>query len=147
MLLVHPRLTTEWKCAEPSPIAPRLSTRSGVSVKAGQAVSGQTSRSTPPPPFPPPNFLMQGVQLTPPESAKPLEPAVAFLKRRRVDGVDPARPLDTDAGEPAFAQHLQVLRHRGLRDAELSLNRIDDTASRTLARREQLQNASANGIA
>ena len=74
-------------------------------------------------------------------------PGAPFLAMEWLDGVQAARALAAHAGEAAVAQHAQVLRHRGLRDAELALHRLDDGARGLLAAGQGLEDAAAHRIA
>ena len=63
---------------------------------------------------------LERVQALGPEPPEVVEPVVDLAERRGVDGVQAARALGTDRGEPAVAQDPQVLRHGGLADPELA---------------------------
>src|SRR5262249_61963466 len=64
-----------------------------------------------------------------------------------VDGVEASGALGADGREAAVAEHLQVLRDRGLGDAELGPHDRGDRARGQLTLGEQLQDATANRIA
>ena len=87
------------------------------------------------------------VQVGGPERAEVVEPGVDVAQRLRVDGVEPAGALGAHAREPRFAQDAEVLGHPRLRDAELGTDDLGDRARRVLTGREQLEDASADGIA
>src|SRR5690606_22453174 len=82
-----------------------------------------------------------------PEAAEALDPLVDLLERGYIDGIDATRPFTAHVRKAALAQHLEVLRHRRLADAEFGLDHLDDLARRVLAFRQQFENAAANGIA
>ena len=73
-------------------------------------------------------FGLQRVEALPPELAEACQPDVDLLQRRRLDGVQASGPFRADGHEPGLPQYPQMLRHRGLRDAELG---PDDPAHRT----------------
>src|SRR5262245_22023220 len=82
-----------------------------------------------------------------PEAPELVEPGVDLAQRARVYRVDAPRPVGAHGGEAALAQHLQVRRHRGLRDPELPLDDGDDITRAVLAAGEQLQDAAPDRIA
>ena len=55
-------------------------------------------------------------------------------------------PSGRTVAKPDLAQHAQVLRHGGLRDAELALDDVADLARALLAVGEQLEDAPADRI-
>lgn len=89
---------------------------------------------------------LQRIQPAFPEPAELLQPRVDFLQRGAVDGVEAALAVHAYGREAGFAQDLQVLRHRGLRDPELALNDLDHLACHLLAFGQQLQDAAPLGI-
>ncbi len=50
-------------------------------------------------------------------------------------------------GKAGVAKHLEMLRHRGLRDAELGANDRDNLARRLLPERQQFEDATPDRIA
>src|SRR5262245_52963520 len=82
-----------------------------------------------------------------PEAAELVEPGIHLPQRRGIDGIDAARAVDPHAGEAGVAQHLEVLRHCRLGDAELALDDSDNVARAMLAAPEQLQDAAPDRIA
>jgi len=89
----------------------------------------------------------EGFQLVLPERAEPGEPGIDLPQRRRLDRIEPARPVDAHGRKAAVPQHLQVLRDGGLRDAELRLDHLDDGAGRMLAGSEQLKDTAPHRVA
>ena len=87
------------------------------------------------------------VQVRGPERAELVEPGVDVAQRLRVYGVKPTGTLGAHSREPRLAQDAEVLGHRGLGDPELGSDGLGDRARRLLTAREQLENASADGIA
>ena len=81
-----------------------------------------------------------------PEPAEGVEPVVELVERRRVDGVEPPRPVRADRREAAVAEDLEVLRDGRLRDAELGLDDRGDRPCRQLAIGEQLEDAAADRV-
>src|SRR5207344_1610589 len=82
-----------------------------------------------------------------PEGPEPAEPGVDLAQRLGVDGVDPPGSLGAHGGETALPQDSQVLRHRGLRDAELL---PDDGGQRTRSQllvRQQFEDPPPDRIA
>ena len=57
-----------------------------------------------------------------PESAKAFQPEIDLVQGFGGEGVEAAGALGPHSGEPAVAQHLQVLRHGWLCDPELCLD-------------------------
>src|SRR3954454_16540557 len=82
-----------------------------------------------------------------PEPVERLEPGIDRLERLRGDGVEATRAVRTNDREAAVAEHAEVLRDGGLRDAELLLDDRADRTRRQLALREQLEDASPDGVA
>src|SRR5262245_5339771 len=74
-----------------------------------------------------------------PELAKGRQPDVQLLKGFRLQTVDTALSVHRGLDEPGVAQHAQVLRHRRLRHAKLTL----DLANRLLGREEEGQDRAA----
>ncbi len=72
-----------------------------------------------------------------PVHAELIEPRVNLSKGGRVDGVDATCALGADACEAVLAQDTQMLRHGGLRDAELALDHGNDLARGVLSSREE----------
>jgi hypothetical protein len=97
--------------------------------------------------FAPRNLGGEGFKALAPKAAKLIEPRVHFLKGRRVDGIDTARPIGADSRKPALAQNLKVLRHGCLRNAELPLDHFDDSAGSVLTSRENLKDTASNRVA
>src|SRR5690606_3356101 len=81
-----------------------------------------------------------------PEPAEVVEPAIDLAERRSVDGIEPAGALGTDGGEPALAQHPEMLRHGWLRDSELRLDDLGDRSRAALAVGEQFENSAADRV-
>ena len=81
-----------------------------------------------------------------PESAESFEPSVNVTPALRLDRIEAAGAFGANVREAIVPEHAQVLRHRGLRDAELGLNDLDDVPRGELAAGEQFENASPDGI-
>lgn len=81
-----------------------------------------------------------------PEPTKVGQPLVSLPKRLRRHGVEPPRAHGTHPGEPVLAQHLQVLRHGRLGNAELVLHNRGHLTGGPLTVGEQLENPPPNGI-
>lgn len=99
------------------------------------------------PPFPTRDLGRECVEAVGPEGAEAVEPGVDFGERSGVDGIEPAGAGRTDGGEAGFAQHLQVLAHRRLGDAELPPDDFDDLARGVLPLREEFEDAPPDGVA
>ena len=82
-----------------------------------------------------------------PHPPEPAEPCVELAQRLAFHGVEASGAVGAHRGEAAVAQHLQVLRHRRLGDAELALDHLDDAARRRFAVGEQLEDAPAHRVA
>jgi hypothetical protein len=82
-----------------------------------------------------------------PKTAKLVEPGVYHLKRPGIHGIDTARPVDANCSESILTQDAQVLRHTRLGDAELPFDLFGYSAGRLLTCRENLKNATPNGVA
>src|SRR5215813_14280576 len=93
------------------------------------------------------NLGRQRFELMLPEAAELAHPGVDLAQRPGLDRIDAARAIRAHIGKAAVAQHLEVLRDRRLRDAELALDDGDDVARALLATRQQLQNTAANRVA
>src|SRR5258705_3883355 len=93
------------------------------------------------------NLGRQRVELMLPEPAELAHPRIDLAQRPGLDRIDAARSISAHIRKAALAQHLEVLRNRRLRDAELALDDRDDVARALLAARQQLQNPAANRIA
>ena len=91
-------------------------------------------------------FGGEGIEVRLPEPAERIEPRVGDLEGRRVDGVEAASAVGAHGGESRLAQHAQVLRDRGLRDAELARDDLAEVAGAALAVREQLDDAPADRV-
>src|SRR4051812_2696571 len=76
--------------------------------------SGSTSLGGTALPLAPRNLGLQGIQLVLPEPPELIDPAIGFLERLRIDGVQPPLRVHANRGEPGLPQDLQMLRHRGL---------------------------------
>src|SRR5438445_5809690 len=88
----------------------------------------------------------QGVQVRCPVAAEAIEPRVHVLQGLVLYSVETARPVRPNGSEAAIAQHLEVLRHGRLGDAELSLNDLADGTRGLFAIGEQLQDAASDGV-
>ena len=77
---------------------------------------------------------------------EPSEPGARSFEPGFVQGIEPAGALGARGHEAGVAEHLEVLRDRGLRD-RLRLQRRDDLARRLLTRGEQLQDLPAGQVA
>lgn len=82
-----------------------------------------------------------------PEPAELGHPRVDLLQRRGVDGIQPPGALSPHSGEPAVAEHLEVLRDGGVRDAELRGDGRRQLARGALTVREQLEQPAADRVA
>jgi len=82
-----------------------------------------------------------------PETSKMGKPLVGLPQGLRRDRVQAPRALGADVGEAVLPQHLQVLGHGRLGNAELVLNDRGDLAGSPLAVGEELQYPAANRVA
>ena len=64
----------------------------------------------------------EGVEPLAPEHSEVLEPTIQLAERAGIDGIQAPCALGPDGREAVLPEHLQVLRDRRLRDAELSLD-------------------------
>lgn len=64
----------------------------------------------------------------------------------RVDGVKSARSFGAYGGEAGLPEHSQVLRHRRLSDAKLRRDRCHHSTGRMLARGQELEDPTPDGI-
>jgi hypothetical protein len=87
------------------------------------------------------------VQVGGPGRAEVVEPGVDVAQRLRVDCVKPTGAFGAHRREPRFTQDAEVLGHRGLGDPELGADDLGDRARRLLTGGEELEDASADGIA
>ncbi len=76
-----------------------------------------------------------------------LEPTIDLSQCRSVDRINASCALGTHCGKPGLTQHLEMLRHGGLRDPKLAANHLDDLTRRLLAACEQFENTSSDWIA
>ena len=67
-------------------------------------------------------------------------------QRSRVDGVKSARSFGAYGGEAGLPEHSQVLRHRRLSDAKLRRDRCHHSTGRMLARGQELEDPTPDGI-
>src|SRR5690606_24219303 len=95
----------------------------------------------------PRDLRAQRHQLVGPVAAEVVEPGVDLLQWRGVERVEAARAFGADGGEARVAEDLQMLAHRGLADAELGGDDLDDFARGVLLHRQQFEDAAADGIA
>jgi hypothetical protein len=89
---------------------------------------------------------VQGVERLIPHVAESLEPEVDRAKRLRLDRIQAACALGTDARKPVFSEDAQVLGDRGLRDPELRGDHLDHRSRCELAGGQQLEDATPHGI-
>src|SRR6478752_4576655 len=82
-----------------------------------------------------------------PEPAESTDPFVDIAEAAAVDGIHASLGVGAYRSEAVLAQHLQVLRHRGLRDRELVADRRADGASGQFAVGQQFQDPSTDRIA
>src|SRR4029077_727662 len=82
-----------------------------------------------------------------PEAAEPGQPLVDIAQSGTVHRVHPALTIRPHRRKTVVAQHLQMLRYRGLSDRELVLDGCADRARRHLAVGEQFQDAAPHRIA
>ena len=88
----------------------------------------------------------EGVEVRLPEPPERVEPGRGVLERLRRDGVEAAGTLRPHRREPRLAQYPQMLRHRGLRDAELALHLLADLAGAALALCQEFEDAPAHRV-
>lgn len=81
-----------------------------------------------------------------PEATELTEPGIDLRQGARVDGIQASRALGAHAREAVVAQHFELLRHRGLGDAELLRDHLHDLARGVLAEGQELQDATPNRI-
>jgi len=89
----------------------------------------------------------QGVQVTGPQVAELLYPAVDLAHARSLDGVQPSGTFRAHGGEAVLAQHAQMLGHRRLRDAELLPHDLDDLPGGAFTREQELEDAPPDRVA
>ena len=121
--------------SRPATTAPRCASRAARTA-AGAALAPARAR----PRWPAPRAAAPTCAGTGP--ARRRAPAAA-----RLHGVEARGAVGAHRGEAAVAQHLQVLRHRRLGDAELALDDLDEAARRRLAVGQQLEDAAAHRVA
>ncbi len=107
----------------------------------------RVTRSTAPPT--PAARHLGGQRLEPwfPHPAEAPQPRLELVQRRGLHRIEPPGTVGTHRREAAVAQHLQVLRHRRLGDAELALNHLDNAARRHFPRGQHLEDAPPHRIA
>jgi len=89
----------------------------------------------------------QSVEVMLPVAPEWLEPRIDLAQWRRLDRVEPARPLGAHRREAGLSQHAQVLRHPGLRDPEVGLDDLADRAGGLLSVGQELEDPSPDRIA
>src|SRR5262245_66500677 len=82
-----------------------------------------------------------------PEPAELTYPRVDLAQRGGLDRVHAARAIRAHIRKAALPQHLEMLRHCRLRNAELAPDDGDDVAGGLFAARQQLQNPAAKWVA
>ena len=99
--------------------------------------------------FPPPPHQLggQGVERLLPEPPEAIDPDVDLAQGIGLHGVEAPPPIGPHHREPRLTQDPQVLGHRGLRDAVLGPDDVDDVARGRLAVGEELEDAAPDGIA
>ena len=81
----------------------------------------------------------QRVEAVRPQLAEGLQPAVELAERDGAQPVEPAVRVGAHLDEAGVAQHLEVLGHRRLREAQL----VDELAHRALAGSQQFEDAAS----
>jgi hypothetical protein len=81
-----------------------------------------------------------------PEMPKPIQPGIDLGERTGIDGVDASRALTANLRKPVLPEHLQVLRDRGLRDAELLGDDRNDLTGGVLTIRQELEDPPSHRI-
>src|SRR3954463_9776105 len=88
----------------------------------------------------------QRIELRLPEIPEPADPRVHRLEPAGIYRIEPSLRVRAHLCKAALAQHLEMLRHRRLGDAELGADRLHHFAGRHLSRTEQFEDATADGI-
>src|SRR5262245_8186318 len=76
----------------------------------------------------------QRVELRLPEIPEAADPGIDRLEPGGIHRIEPPLCFSADFCKAALAQHLEMLRHRSLCDAELGADRLDHRAGRHLPR-------------
>ena len=82
-----------------------------------------------------------------PVPAEPVKPLIHLAQCRAVHCVQASLAVGPHRGKAVVAQHLQMLRYRGLSDRELALNRRSDCSSRHLTVGKKFEDATAHRVA
>jgi hypothetical protein len=88
----------------------------------------------------------EGIQPRAPVPAELIQPAIHFLQRGGIDGIKPSGPFGAYGGETGLSEHPQMLGHRRLAYPKLCGDRIHHSASRMLARCDELKDPTTDGI-
>ena len=75
-----------------------------------------------------------------------IKPVINLPQRSRIDGVKSARSFGAYGGKTGLPEHSQVLRHRRLSYAELCRDRCHHRTGRMLARGQELEDPTPDGI-
>ena len=75
-----------------------------------------------------------------------IKPVINLLQRSRIDGVKSVRSFGAYGGETGLPEHSQVLRHRRLSYAKLCRDRCHHRTGRMLARGQELEDPTPDGI-
>jgi len=81
-----------------------------------------------------------------PEAATAVEPDVDLLQGSGVGRIETTSALSPDDGEATLPEHAQVLRHPGLRDAELALDGRGEDTGGLLTVCQQLEDPTTHWI-
>ena len=84
-------------------------------------------------------MAFEGINMDGPEAPERSKPGIDLHQRLRADPIDAPLGFHARVYEAGFAQHAEVLGHRGLRHPQPAL----DLADRSLRRREQAEDGPA----
>src|SRR5215208_7021873 len=99
-----------------------------------------------PRPFASRDLGRQRVELRFPETPELADPCIHRLKPRSIHRIKSSLRVRPDLCKAAFAQHLEMLRHGGLRDPELGSDRLYHFTRRHFPGTEQLEDATPHRI-
>jgi len=88
----------------------------------------------------------EGIEFRLPESSEPVEPGVGLSQGSRIHRIQPSRAVRAHRRESSVAKHTEVLRDRGLRNAELRLDDAAQLAGRFLAIDKELEDPAPDRI-
>jgi hypothetical protein len=95
---------------------------------------------------PPGELGAERIESLSPEGTEWLEPTIDVLQGSGLHGVETTRTLRADARKAVLAKHTQVLRDRGLADAEFQGDDSHDLTRRPLVLEEQLEDPPAHRV-